>query len=343
MSSGTRDSETRLTRTAESADGWPDLPAEAWADTLETLHRWTQVVGKIRMQQAPWVNHSWSVALYVTARGLGTSLVPYGQEGFEIELDLSAHRLEISTTTGARESFPLEDGLSCAAFYAKTMEGMQRVGMPVRIYPVPSEIADAIPFDEDDVHAQYDPQHAHALWRALLQAERVLTRFRAGFLGKSSPVHFFWGSFDLAVSRFSGRTAPTHPNGMPNFPDVVAQEAYSHELSSAGFWPGNRQSPTPVFYAYAYPMPDGFAEGAVVPDAASWLDGMGEFVLPYDAVRSSDEPDAELASFLESTYAASADLSGWDRSALECHDSYGPDWWRSRFQRERSSRTMQSP
>lgn len=308
---------------------WPALPGEEWADTLETLHMWTQVVGKIRLNRAPWLNHSWSVPLYVTSTGLGTSLVPSGSEGFELDFDFLAEELVLTTTTGERRSVALRPR-TVADFHAAVMDAMASVGMPVAIHPVPSEVEQAIPFPEDTTHRSFDAGQARALWRALVQIQRVFTRFRAGYLGKASPVHFFWGSFDLAVTRFSGRPAPDHPGGMPNFPDDVAREAYSHEVTSCGFWPGNRAAPTPIFYAYAYPTPEGFAEARVEPAQAFWLKELGEFALPYEAVRGAADPDAHLMSFLESTHAAAADLAGWDREALECARPRGPDWWAQR-------------
>lgn len=316
---------------------WPELPFEDWTDTLETLHLWTQIVGKIRMSHTPWWNHSWSVPLYVSPRGLTTSLVPYGSEGFELSFDFLAEELVLTTTTGARRSVALEPR-SVADFHAEVMHTMAAVRMPVNIHPTPCEIPGAIPFPEDEVHDSYDGEHVRALWRALLQAHRVFTRFRAGYLGKASPVHFFWGSFDLAVTRFSGRTAPDHPGGIPNFPDDVAREAYSHEVTSCGFWPGNRDLRTPIFYAYAYPTPDGFADSEIEPSQAYWHDTLGEFALPYDAVRTAADPDRDLSSFLASTHAAAAELAEWDTSELECAAPRGPDWWHTRTQR-RSKRS----
>ncbi|MEM9383223.1 MAG: DUF5996 family protein [Planctomycetota bacterium] len=311
---------------------WPALPSGDWTDTLETLHLWTQVVGKIRMVRSPWVNHGWSVPLYVTSRGLTTSLVPYGSEAFELAFDFFDHELVLTTTTGEKRVVALAPR-SVAAFYREVMGAMDSVGMPVEIHATPSEIADAIPFPDDDTHDSYDGEHAQALWRALIQIDRVLKRFRGHYLGKASPVHFFWGSFDLAVTRFSGRTAPPHPGGIPNFPDEVAREAYSHEVTSCGFWPGNRESATPIFYAYAYPTPDGFSEAKVEPAEAFWLEALGEFALPYDAVREATDPDATLMSFLESTHAAAAGLAGWERDDLECIAPHGPDWWHTRGDR----------
>jgi hypothetical protein len=309
--------------------GWPTLPSSEWFDTLETVHLWTQIIGKTRMVSSPWLNHSWSVTLYPSVRGLTTSLVPYGNEGFEWELDLCRHHADLTTTTGEQRRIDLRP-MSVAEFYGAVTDAMSDVGMPVSINPMPNEIADAIAFPDYHVHNTYVPEHIHAFWRALLQMNRVFTRFRAGYWGKASPVHFFWGSFDLAVTRFSGRTAPPHGGGVPNFPDDVAREAYSHEVTSAGFWPGNREAPTPIFYAYAYPTPNRFAEAAVQPAEAFWLDALGEFALPYDAVATADDPDRVLTEFLETTHAAAADLAGWDRDALECDHPHGPDWWRDR-------------
>ncbi len=308
---------------------WPTLPNHAWFDTLETLHLWTQIVGKIRMAKAPWLNHSWSVPLYLTSRGLGTSLVPYGSEGFEIDFDFVGSQLRVRTTTGKERSTPLKPR-TVADFYGAVMDAMGGVDMPVEIRAVPSEIPDTTPFAENTKNTAYVPEHVTALWRALLQANRVMQRFRAGYRGKASPVHFFWGSFDLAVTRFSGNTAPDHPGGLPNFPLDVAQEAYSHEVTSVGFWPGNREAPQAIFYAYAYPTPEGFKDAKVAPEQAMWLDALGEFVLPYEAVATADDPDATLQAFFESTHAAAADLLKWDRPALECNNPHGPDWWVSR-------------
>ncbi|HEX2578132.1 MAG TPA: DUF5996 family protein, partial [Aquihabitans sp.] len=298
------------------------------------LHLWSQVAGKVRLQLTPWLNHSWSVTLYVSPSGLRTSLIPYGGEGVELAFDLLEHQLLISTTEGRRRSIPLRDG-TVADFHAEVLDAMAAVGMPVRIDTMPNEIPDAVRFDEDTRPRTYVPEHAHALWRGLLRTNHVLGRFRAGYRGKASPVHLFWGAFDLATTRFSGRTAPEHPGGMPNFPDDVAREAYSHEVTSAGFWPGNRDAPAPIFYSYAYPTPDGFAESTVQPDAAFWLADLGEFALPYDALLATEDPDATLLAFYESTHHAAAELAGWDREALECQWPHGPDWWATRPERRR--------
>lgn len=311
---------------------WPALPSREWTGTLETVHLWSQIVGKIRMSQMPWLNHSWSVPLYVTASGLSTSLVPWGTEGFELKFDFLRDELRLSTTTGERRSIELRPR-TVADFYRAVLAEMSAVGMPVEIHPIPNELVEVIPFPDDTVHQSYDGDQIRALWRAFQQTSRVLTRFRAGWLGKASPVHFFWGSFDLAVTRFSGRPAPAHPGGVPNLPNDVAREAYSHEVTSCGFWPGNREAPDPIFYAYAYPAPEGFSKAPVKPEGAVWYEPLGEFVLPYESVRGAKDPDSELMSFLESTHAAAADLAGWERDSLECSDPHGPDWWQTRSRR----------
>lgn len=305
------------------ASAWPELPSSEWADTVETLHRWLQIVGKVRMEASPWINHSWSTPLYVTSRGLTTSPFPHAGRTLEIAFDFVDHRLPIRSSDGRTASLDLEPR-TVASFYEELSDTLADLGFDVSIHPVPNEIPDPIPFPEDDVHGTYDPDHAHALWQALVQADRVMKEFRAAFLGKASPVHYFWGAPDLAVTRFSGREAPEHPGGIPNLPDEVTREAYSHEVSSAGFWPGNRESPDPIFYSYAYPAPDGFSEAEVRPEAAFWLEDLGEFVLPYDAVRSAASPDDELYAFLQSAYEAAADLAGWDRDALERPRGYRP-------------------
>jgi hypothetical protein len=318
-----------MTDTSPPTNGWPALPTDAWIDTIETLHLWTQIVGKIRLAHGPWLNHSWGVPLYVSTKGLRTSLIPFENDGVDLEFDFHGHQLNVHTTTGQHQSIPFRSQ-SVADFYQSVLDAMDAVGMPVTINPMPTEIPDATPFDEDTALRTYEPDHAHAMWRALLQADRVLNRFRARFKGKASPVHFFWGSFDLAATRFSGRTAPPHPGGIPHFPDDVAREAYSHEVTSVGFWPGNRETPDPIFYAYAYPTPERFSDAAVQPAAAYWLDELGEFALPYAAVVTAEDPDVTLESFFESTHTAAANLANWDRDRLECNHPEGPDWWRDR-------------
>jgi len=300
-----------------STERWPALPYAAWADTAATLHLWTQVVGKIRLALTPWLNHSWHVALYVTARGLTTSPIPYGTRSFQIDFDFLDHVLWVRASDGQFRQLMLT-AKPVAEFYADVMIALRELGIAVALRTMPCEIPDCIPFDRDTAHQSYDPDSANRFWRVLAAANDVLGRFRTGFLGKVSPVHFFWGSFDLAVTRFSGRRAPPHPGGVPHLPDAVAREAYSHEVSSAGFWPG---SPGPVdyaaFYSYAYPAPDGFAATKIAPEAAFFSKDLGEFILPYDAVRESADPDEALMAFLQSTYDAAADLGRWDRAALE--------------------------
>jgi hypothetical protein len=295
---------------------WPALPLGAWADTAATLHLWTQIVGKVRMALAPPVNHSWHVTLYVTAAGLTTSPIPFGERTFQVDFDFLRHELRIQTSDGGAESFPLRPQ-SVAAFYRRVMEALGRLGIRVAIYPVASEVPEVIRLDRDEARASYDAEYAGRYWRALVQADRVFKIFRARFIGKSSPVHFFWGAPDLAVTRFSGRTAPPHPGGVPHLPDRVAREAYSHEVSSAGFWHGGGPLPEPVFYSYAYPEPGGYAAAAVRPAAAYYHKDLREFVLPYDAVRQAASPDDALLDFLQSTYEAAANLGRWDRAALE--------------------------
>jgi Family of unknown function (DUF5996) len=292
------------------------LPYEAWSDTLATLQLWTQIVGKIRLVQSPWVNHSWHVTLYVTARGLTTSPISYGTRTFEIEFDFLAHRVAITTGEGRVARIPLEPQ-SVATFYARLMDALKGLDIHVKIHRKPNEIPEAIPFDRDETHRSYDPEYAARFWRVLVQSDRVFKIFRSRFAGKCSPVHFFWGAADLAVTRFSGRPAPEHHGGIPNLPDRVTREAYSHEVSSAGFWAGGGAVPYAVFYSYAYPEPVGFAQAPVAPAAASYNHDFREFILPYEAVRTSASPDDTLLEFLQSTYEAAAGLAGWDRAALE--------------------------
>ncbi|UCD23462.1 MAG: hypothetical protein JSW51_10480 [Gemmatimonadota bacterium] len=302
---------------------WPKLPHTKWTDTIETVHMWSQIVGKIRMELSPWVNHSWSVPLYVTPRGLTTSSIPYGRGAFQIDFDLIGHALPIVTSDGQVKTIAL-GSKTVADFYAEVLAALDEMGIEVSINPIPNELPDPIAFHKDQVHGTYEREHITALHGALVHSARVMNEFRAAFIGKVSPVHFFWGSFDLAVTRFSGRTAPPHPGGMPNLPDVVAREAYSHEVSSCGFWLGNREAPDPIFYAYAYPTPDGFSDAPVRPKDAFWLGDLGEFVLPYDAVRRSGSPDEDLFAFCQTTYEAAADLAKWDRKSLEWERGYRP-------------------
>ncbi|HEX3553676.1 MAG TPA: DUF5996 family protein [Thermoanaerobaculia bacterium] len=302
--------------TASHLEPWPSLPLENWTETCTTLDLWAQIVGKIRLTQSPWVNHSWSATLYVTARGLTTSPVPYGNRTFQIDFDFVAHRLILQSSDGGAGGFALEPQ-SVAAFYKRLMTEMEKLGLHVDIHPRPNEVAEPIRFDQDEIHRAYDREYAHRFWRVLVQADRVFKEFRARFIGKCSPVHFFWGSSDLAVTRFSGRRAPEHPGGIPNLPDWVTREAYSHEVSSCGFWPGGGAIPYAAFYSYAYPEPAGFSAAPLKPDAAFYSADLHEFVLPYEAVRQAASPDSTLLDFLQSTYEAAANLAEWDRSSLE--------------------------
>jgi Family of unknown function (DUF5996) len=296
---------------------WPELPTSAWRETYETLQLWTQIVGKIRLARDPWLNHSWHVVLYVTPRGLTTSPVPDGTRSFQIEFDFLDHSLRISTSDGAQRQFSLT-GHSVASFYAAIMAELAQLGIQVAINEIPNELPEPIRFSQDHQHASYDPDAVQRFLQILLNVDRVFKQFRTAFLGKASPVHFFWGSFDLALTRFSGRRAPRHPGGVPHLPDEVAAEAYSHEVSSAGFWPGSGAIDYPAFYSYAYPEPAGFRTTPVRPDAAFFSEAIGEFILPYDAVRTAAQPDQALLEFLQSTYEAAANAAKWDRQALEC-------------------------
>jgi hypothetical protein len=304
-----------MNRSSQAA--WPELPTAAWRETYATLHLWTQIIGKIRLARAPWLNHSWHVALYVTARGLTTSPIPNGASSFQIDLDLIDHRLRISTSDGAAREFALV-GHSVASFYRAIMADLAELGIHVAIDETPNELLRPIRFSQDEEHASYDPDAVGRFFRILVNADRVLKQFRTAFLGKASPVHFFWGSFDLAVTRFSGRSAPRHPGGIPHLNDAVACEAYSHEVSSAGFWPGSGAIDYPAFYSYAYPEPAGFRTAQIRPNAAFFSEAVGEFILPYDAVRTAKDPDQALLEFLQSTYEAAANAAQWDRDALEC-------------------------
>jgi hypothetical protein len=298
-------------------EAWPDLPYSAWKETSATLHLWTQIVGKVRLALTPWLNHSWHVPLYVTARGLTTSPIPTQDRSFEIAFDFNAGVLDITASDGAEMQVALGPR-TVADFYAAVMSALAELRIPVRIDEFPSEIAGAVPFSRDRLHGTYDAEYARRFWRVLLQVDRVLKQFRTGFIGKSSPVHFFWGSFDIAVTRFSGRRAPPHPGGAPGLADAVMREAYSHEVSSAGFWPGGGGIDYAAFYSYAYPEPDGFRSFAVAPPGASFNAALGEFLLPYDIVRAASDPDAAVLAFLQATYEAAANAGKWDRAALEC-------------------------
>ena len=295
---------------------WPALPLEAWTETNATLHMWAQIAGKIRLRESPLINHSWGSTLYVTARGLTTGPIPHGFRTYQLTFDFIDHALVVEASDGQRGRVPLEPQ-TVAAFYRRVMDTLHAFGIDVHIHGRPNEVPDPIPFARDEVHRAYDPEYANRFWRCLVQSARVLTRFRARFIGKCSPVHFFWGAMDLAVTRFSGRTAPPHPGGIPNLPDRVTREAYSHEVSSAGFWAGGGAVPYPAYYSYAYPEPAGFAAARVEPSPAFYSADLREFILPYEAVREAAEPDELLMQFLQSTYEVAAHLAKWDRGALE--------------------------
>jgi len=300
----------------DRAEFWPSLALEDWADTCATLHMWIQIVGKIRLVQSAWINHSWHATLYVTATGLTTSPIPHGLRTFQIDFDFIRHQLTITSSDGRMASFALEPQ-SVAAFHRRLMTEMRSLDLQVAIHEKPNEVPDPIRFDLDESHRAYDRDHANRFWRILVQSDRVFKEFRARFIGKCSPVHLFFGALDLAVTRFSGKPAPPHPGGIPNLPDSVTREAYSHEVISCGFWPGGGAFPQPAFYSYAYPEPAGFSAALLRPSAAFYSTDFREFLLPYDAVRQVEFPDAVLLEFLQSAYEAAASLAGWDRQALE--------------------------
>ena len=299
---------------------WPELNFDLLKDTMGTVHLWTQIIGKIRLKKMPWLNHSWHVTLYVSSRGLTTGSVPYEDGIFQIDLDFVAHELIITSSEGKKETMNLYSR-PVADFYTEVFERLNQMGIEVEIYAKPNEVDPSIPFIEDIQERIYDGEQMNLLWLALVKIELVFTRFRSGFTGKCSPVHFFWGAFDLAVTRFSGREAPKHPGGAPNMPDRVMQEAYSHEVSSCGFWPGSEASPAPMFYAYCYPTPADFSKQPVAPDEAFYSEELGEFILPYAVVQQSDDPEATLMKYLKSTYKAAAVTGNWD-SSLECNLTY---------------------
>jgi uncharacterized protein DUF5996 len=296
-------------------NAWPELPWRDWGASIATVHMWTQIVGKVRLALASPLNHWWHVTLYVSSRGLTTSAIPYGGGRFQIDFDFIDHRLLVTDSEGGSFTMPLEPK-SVARFYRELMAGLRSLGIDVRISTRPVEVAEAVPFETDEQHASYDAGHVRLFWRGLLQADRLMKAFQTGFVGKASPVHFFWGSFDLATTRFSGRPAPLHPGGAPNCPDWVMEEAYSREESSIGWWPQS-EPPGPAFYAYTYPEPDGYRSASVRPSETFFDPRLGLFVLPYEAARISADPDAAVLDFFRSTYAAGADLGGWDRSTLE--------------------------
>ncbi len=296
---------------SSSQNPWPELPLDAWQDSYATLHMWTQIVGKIRLALSPRVNHWWEVALYVNARGLTTSAIPYGEGIFEIQFDFIDHQLKIETSWNSRKVLPLR-AQSVASFYEEFMTALKALGIDVKIWSMPVEVPNPVRFELDTKHAAYDPEYVQRWWRILILCGHIFEEFRAGFVGKDSPVHFFWGSFDLCVTRFSGRRAPERPGA-----DSITREAYSHEVISAGFWPGGGEVKGPAFYAYAAPEPAGFAERKVRPAAASYHPQMKEFLLMYDDVRRAALPRQALLDFLQSTYEAGANLAGWDRKGLE--------------------------
>jgi hypothetical protein len=300
-----------MTTSAAQQESWPALPLEAWADTLATLHMWTQIVGKIRLAQTPIVNHWWNVPLYVSPRGLTTTAMPYEDILFEMEFDFLDHKLRINCSNGSNSSVALEPK-SVAVFYEQTMKALREMGLKIQIWKMPVEIPEPIPFDQDEIHKSYDPEYAHRCWRVLSLSDKLLQEFRSRFIGKCSPVHFFWGSFDLAVTRFSGRPAPARPDA-----DVITREAYSHEVISHGWWPGQGPLGKPAFYSYTAPPPDGLSEAKIQPSAAFYSKDMSEFLLLYDDVRTAADPNESLMQFLQSTYEAGANLAGWDRASLE--------------------------
>jgi hypothetical protein len=306
---------TQQTPERASNAAWPALPIKAWADTYATLHMLTQIVGKMRLALAPMQNHWWQVALYVTERGLTTSPMPYGERSVAVDFDFIGHEVVVRTSEGGSRSIPLIQR-SVSDFYSEYLKVLRSLDISIRIMDRPVEVEVAIPFAEDTEHASYDQDAANRWWRIMVQTDRVLKRFRGRFEGKSSPVHFFWGSFDMAATRFSGRDAPLHPGGAPNCPDYVMQEAYSRECSSCGFWPGGGTQEA-AFYSYAYPETAGYSTYAVRPSAAYYDPTLREFILPYDALRNADSPDDALLEFVQSTYEAAADLAAWDRAALE--------------------------
>jgi hypothetical protein len=299
-----------------ASNSWPALPFAEWKDTAITLHMWTQIVGKIRLTLTPWTNHSWHVTLYVTSRGLTTSPIPHGVCTFEIQFDFIDHQLLVDKSDGARRKLELKPQ-SVAEFYRTLMRILKDLDLPVTINTTPNEIENPIPLDRDEEHHFYDREYANRFWRVLVQSDRVFKEFRSRFCGKCSPVHFFWGSFDLAVTRFSGRPAPPHPGGVPHLPDAITREAYSQEVSSLGFWPGNAAMPTPIFYSYAYPEPPGFAGVKVQPREVYYESKLREYILPYDAVRTAEKPDEVLLDFAQTAYDAASKLGKWDRDALE--------------------------
>lgn len=302
------------------SQNWPELKFELLKDTLSTVHLWIQIVGKIRLKKMPWLNHSWHVSLYISSRGFTTGSIPYENGIFQLEMDFIKHELVITCNNGQSESVKL-CSRSVASFYDELFHKLKHIGIEVEIHGKPNEMEQAIPFNKDDEHRNYEASEMNNLWQAMIKVDAVFNRFRAGFIGKNSPVHLFWGAFDLAVTRFSGRVAPKHPGGAPNMPDEIMQEAYSHEVYSCGFWPGNAQSPIPIFYAYCYPTPAAFSKQSVKPETAFYSQELGEFILPYEEVQKSEHSGELLMQFLRSTYRAAAVTGDWDPS-LECDLSH---------------------
>ena len=306
-----------MTTSLNNRNNWPALDYNGWKDTLNTVHLWTQIVGKVRLLNMPWLNHSWHVTLYISPQGLSTGSVPYSNGVFQLDFDFLHHELRLDTSTGERHIIKLYPR-TVASFYNELIDCLNACSIDADIHAAPNELETAIPFGEDEIHKSYDAQKVKDFWQSLISIHNVFLKFRAGFTGKCSPVHFFWGAFDLAVTRFSGRPAPVHQGGAPNMPLRVMQEAYSHEVSSCGFWPGSEQFPQAAFYAYCYPGTPDFGKQTVKPSDAFYSEEMGEFFLPYEAVRASDSPETALLSFLQTTYEAAANTAHWDRKALEC-------------------------
>lgn len=295
---------------------WPAISYESWKDTCKTLHLWAQIVGKIRLAKSDWLNHSWHATLYVTSRGLTTSLIPDEGGAFSLDFDFIEHSLKIIHRWGAIETLPLRSE-SVASFHQRLFSALRKMGIECRIVPFPNELPEAVVFTEDDARRPYDPEAVNRFWQAWVTADQTLMRFRARFIGKCGPVHLFWGGLDLAVTRFSGSRAPEHPGGVPHLPDAVTREAYSHAVSSCGFWPGNELLPYPAFYSYAYPQPQGFESARIAVPGAFYHPKLREFILPYENVRNASDPEAFLLGFLQQTYEAAAELGGWDRKSLE--------------------------
>jgi hypothetical protein len=305
-----------MSTSTSKTQAWPSIPFNEWKDTFYTLQLWLQIVGKIRLRKTPWTNHSWHVTLYVSPVGLSTGSIPYENGIFQIDFDFQHHQLLITTSNGEKAIMDLYPR-TVASFYQELFTKLDKMGIEAFIYAVPNEVEPAIPFEKDKTHRAYDKEKVTLCWKAMVNIYKVFTRFRAGFIGKNSPIHVFWGAFDMAVSRFSGREAPKHPGGIPNIPLRVMQESYSHEVFSCGFWPGGEQFPEPVFYAYIYPTPSTFSYQKVMPETAFFSKEMGEFVLPYEVVRQSDNPEEILLKFLQSSYEAAANTANWDRKSLE--------------------------